>query len=439
MSTLLYSGQRVIVVGYGLTGKSVAEFLRKNGADISVYDDRAREIERSEEVGLLEIDASFEAAVRDADLVVVSPGVPRSHPVYRYAKSPISELELAFRHTTTPIIAVTGTNGKTTVTTLVTEMLARAGMKVRAVGNIGTSMVSLVDEVLDFFVVEASSFQLATISSFRPKVAVWTNFSQDHLDWHLSPEHYLASKRRIFENQLPGDVAVVNGSDAAAMSSRIQSGVNRVTFGLGAFDFGLSGDGVLTERGRELLRVSDLPRSLPHDIENALASAAVAFSVGVQQELIALTLRQFKGLPHRVEFVRTVDKVKYYDDSKATTPASVTAAVSGFDSVVLIAGGKNKGLDLSPLATVAAKLRAIVAIGDSADEVTKAFSGSGRPMLKASSMTEAVEASRSLALPGDVVLLSPGCTSFDWYSSYAQRGEDFRRIVEGIMSSGAEA
>ncbi|TAN30392.1 MAG: UDP-N-acetylmuramoyl-L-alanine--D-glutamate ligase, partial [Actinomycetota bacterium] len=222
----LYLGQRAVVIGYGITGRAVAQFLTRSGAAVQVYDDRASQVSSPEpNVTISTIDTGFQGAVENADLVLVSPGVPRSHPVFKFAQVPISELELAYRHTTVPIVAVTGTNGKTTVTTLTARMLDRAGMRVRAVGNIGTSIVSMLEEHLDYFVVEASSFQLATISSFRPKVAVWTNFSPDHLDWHQGIDHYLSSKARIFENQTIGDTAVVNAADAVVSAVSLPDGV----------------------------------------------------------------------------------------------------------------------------------------------------------------------------------------------------------------------
>lgn len=437
MTVPLYRGKRAVVIGYGITGRAVVEFLVEKGAAVSVYDDaKGHRSPPSAAVVTSSLNDQFRSVVESADLVVVSPGVPRSHPVFQFARSPISELELAYRHSETPMVAVTGTNGKTTVTTLITEMLVRAGLQARAVGNIGTSIISMLDEKLDYFVVEASSFQLATTESFRPKVAVWTNFTPDHLDWHQGIDHYLASKARIFENQQQGDAAVMNGGDPVVCGIELRPGVKRLSFGLGAFDFGLDRQrSALTKNGVPFLRLSEMVRTLPHDLENALASAAAAFSVGAGLVEIATVLREFRGLPHRVEFLGMLDGVSFYNDSKATTPASVIAGVRGFDSVVLIAGGRNKGLDLSPLVTLAPKLKAVVAIGQSSDELAALFAkGSSVPVVKASSMSEAVISARKLAAKGDVVLLSPGCTSFDWYSSYEQRGDDFRAVVETMMS-----
>ncbi len=436
MTAPTYRGKRAVVIGYGITGRAVVEFLEGKGAVVSVYDDAKRGSSPSSLGMASSFEAQFRSVLESADLVVVSPGVPRSHPVFQFAQSPISELELAYRHSTTPMVAVTGTNGKTTVTTLITEMLARAGLRARAVGNIGTPIVSMLGEKLDYFVVEASSFQLATTESFRPKIAVWTNFTPDHLDWHKGIDDYLASKAKIFENQQEGDTAVVNGGDPIVSGIELRPGVRRLSFGLGSFDFGLDPQrSALTKNGEPFLLLSEMVRTLPHDLENALASAAAAYSVGASLVDIAAVLKEFRGLPHRVEFLGMLDGVSFYNDSKATTPASVIAGVRGFDSVVLIAGGKNKGLDLSPLVTLAPKLKAVVAIGQSSDELAALFAeGSSVPVVKASSMSEAVKSAIQLAAKGDVVLLSPGCTSYDWYSSYEQRGDDFRAVLETIRS-----
>ena len=438
MSPLLYEGKRAVVIGYGITGKAVSEFLIRNGAHVVVYDDDVTGWSSPEpSLVICSVDGFFQQNIERADVVLVSPGVPRAHPVFEFAVEPISELELAYRHTVVPIVAVTGTNGKTTVTTLITDMLVSAGLRAKAVGNIGTSIISLVEDDLDCFVAEASSFQLATISSFRPKVAVWTNFSPDHVDWHRGIDHYLSSKARIFENQGPGDIAVINASDPIVNNIIVPAGVRRIGFGIGDFEFGFDPDlAALTAYGEPYVFISEMVRTLPHDIENALAGSAAAYSIGADLESIADIVRGFSGLAHRVEFAGSIDGVDYYNDSKATTPASVMAAVSGFDSVLLIAGGKNKGIDLSPLLSLVPKLKVLIAIGDSADDLIDIFSGVPELLvIRAVSMEDAVGQAHSLATAGDVVLLSPGCTSFDWYRSYGERGDDFKNIVMTLQST----
>lgn len=437
MSEAPYAGARAVVIGYGLTGKAVSLFLKNHGSQVLVFDDNPSLQPVGDDVEVRKVGEDFQRIVSEADLVVVSPGVPRSHQVYSSEVEIISELELAYRSCNIPMVAVTGTNGKTTVTTLVTQMLASAGYRVEAVGNIGTPVVSVVEKELDFLVVEASSFQLATTKHFRPRVAAWTNFTPDHLDWHVDIDDYWSSKAKIFSNQGAGDSAVVNGNDPAVMAVTISESVETIRFGKGDFEFSVLDNRYLASQGKPYIALSDLPRRFPHDLENALASSAIVDTLGVDLNIAAGVLSNFRGLPHRVELVATIDGISYYNDSKATTPASVVAALSGFESAVLIAGGRNKGLDLSPLRTIAANLKAVVSIGDSSEEVKAVFSGlAGLTVLTADSMKEAVFAARSLARAGEAVILSPGCTSFDWYGSYGERGEDFRQIVLSMTSEG---
>jgi UDP-N-acetylmuramoylalanine--D-glutamate ligase len=280
-------------------------------------------------------------------------------------------------------------------------------------------------------VVEVSSFQLQFTDRFRPAVSCWLNLAPDHLDWHPTLAHYAEAKARVWANQGPGDTAVINLDDAgvSAAARLIPAGVKLVTFSTheGA-DFFVDGDRLTGRDGGSLIAVAELPRALPHDVSNALASAAVAFAAGGTaagcHEALASTL----PLPHRVGFVGQVDGVRWYDDSKATTPASVLAAVAGFSSVVLIAGGRNKGLDMGVLAAAVPPVRAVVAIGDAAAEIATVFQGLV-PVTAAATMEAAVDAAAALARHGDTVLLSPGCASFDWYPSYAARGEHFAAIV----------
>lgn len=437
MSEFSYAGAKAIVIGYGLTGRAVSSFLMSRGSQVLVFDDNPDLSRGGQDIEVRKVGDDFQRILSNADLVVVSPGVPRSHPVYLSEVEPISELELAYRSCNIPMVAVTGTNGKTTVTTLVSKMLSSAGYRVAAVGNIGTPAISVVEKELDFLVVEASSFQLATTKHFRPRVAAWTNFTPDHLDWHVGIDDYWSSKAKIFSNLEAGDSAVLNGNDPSVMAAMIPRVVKPVRFGDGDFEFSILDSQYLASYGVPYVALSDLPRRLPHDLENALASSAIVESLGVDLGIIADVLVNFKGLPHRVELVGTIEGVSYFNDSKATTPASVVAALSGFESAVLIAGGKNKGLDLSPLRTIAPNLRGVISIGDAADEVAAIFSGiPDLPVLTSSSMREAVFAARSLAKVGDAVILSPGCTSFDWYGSYGERGEDFRNIVLSMTSEG---
>ena len=434
---------RAVVVGLAVTGQAAVRALARRGYDVVAVDDRGGEELRRRaaelDVDLVEAptDERLAELVGAADLVVPSPGVPAAHPLFRVAPPGriVSEVELGYRWARAPMVAITGTNGKTTVATVVTRMLQESGRRAVAAGNIGLPVVDAVEGDAEVLVVEVSSFQLAMTSTFRPAVAVWLNLAEDHLDWHPDMCHYARAKARIWANQSPDDTAVVNAADAAVMAAATTGDTRArsrlVTFGAGGADYRVDGGRLVGPDGAAIVAVDELPRALPHDLSNALAASAAALAAGASRASCGAVLRSFTGLPHRVALVGDSGGVRFYDDSKATTPASVLAALEGFDSVVLIAGGRNKGLDLGPLRSAASKLRAAIAIGEAAPEVEAALAGAC-PVRSAGSMDEAVAAAAAAARPGDAVLLSPGCASFDWYGSYAERGDDFARAVRAL-------
>lgn len=461
---------RALVIGYGLSGRAAARWLVSRGSEVVVLEDdpevgRVAQ-EAVEGLGLtVEVGHGPERAAqlgRNADLVVPSPGVPVSHPALVAATASgvevLSEIELAWQALEGDglgercrLVAITGTNGKTTVTELVAAMLACSGNEAVAAGNVGYPLLEAVSRLSPGFVgalvAEVSSFQLEYTREFRPDVSCWLNFAPDHLDWHPSLEHYSRAKAKIWESQADGCVAVINADDpiVGRAAASIPPGVEVVRFGT-ALSTGtavtsapptwrVSPEGVLGPGGF-VLPASDLPRAFPHDLANTAAALAVALAAGASPEGCLLAARNTPPPAHRVQLVGQSGGVGWYDDSKATTPAAVRAGVSGFSSVVLIAGGRNKGLDLSDLARTVPPVRAVVAIGDAANEVASAFSGRA-PVRQAASMGEAVDAAWSLAVPGDVVVLSPGCASFDWYSSYKERGEHFAALVKDKLSSEA--
>jgi len=430
------------VIGLGTSGRAVAGHLLARRWTVVAVDDApgrsGRDTARRLGIELVEAPSpeQLEALVADADMVVPSPGVPASHPVFALAAARgvtvRAEVELAWRATDRPMVAVTGTNGKTTVTTLVTRMLEKSGVSAVAGGNIGLALCEAVEQDAGVVVAEVSSFQLQFVESFRPAVAVWLNAAQDHLDWHPDFASYVAAKARIWERQGPSDVAVVNADDPVVMAAAASAPSRVVTFGAGVTaDFGVA-DGMLRGPSGDLLPVAALPRALPHDVSNALAASAAALAAGATVDGVAAVLAGFGGLPHRLTLVAEAGGVRWYDDSKATNPHAALAAVCGFESVVLVAGGRNKGLDLRPLAGAADRVRAVVAIGEAAPEVAAAFAGL-RPVRVAESMDAAVRLAAAEASAGDAVLLSPGCASFDWYPSYAARGDDFARAVRDLL------
>lgn len=427
-----------MVVGLGITGRAAAAHLVAAGWRVVVVEDSATAATSSEAASMGAVLGTL-SDVAGADLVVPSPGVGPSHPVYAAARhagvAVVSEVELAWRSAPGKrYVAVTGTNGKTTVTTLVAAMLAAEGTSVVAAGNIGLPLVEAVAGVADVVVAEVSSFQLEYTDRFRPDVAVWLNFAADHLDWHRSLKDYAAAKARIWANQGPDDVAVVNADDPVVMAAAAGAPGRVVTFGTAAGADWRADAGALRGPAGPVMAVADLPRSMPHDVANVLAAMATASAAGAGTAACVNGATRVEGLPHRVQLVGEAGGVRYYDDSKATTPASVQAALRGFDSVVLIAGGRNKGLDLRPLADEAHRLRAVVAIGEAAHEVEAAFSGVA-PVTVGTSMGEAVRLAAAAARPGDAVVLSPACASYDWYRSYAERGDDFARHVRALTEA----
>jgi len=460
-----------LVIGLGVTGEAVARRLAADGP-VTVVDDNPaapRFAERAAALTALGVRvvgapraAELAELVAAAALVVPSPGVPEAHPVYGLAGRagvPLrSEIELAgvaAARRGVPLVAVTGTNGKTTVTTLVAEMLVAGGRRAVAAGNIGRPLLDAVHDDVDVVVAEVSSFQLRFTETFRPRVAVFLNVAEDHLDWHPTFKDYVAAKARIFANQAGDDLLVFNADDEAVADAARSAPARSVAFTLQAGDdpdprggsappgpprsarlpaWRLEGGLLRPPDGTALLAASQLACRGPHDVANALAAAAAAADLGIGDDALRRVLASFSGLPHRVTPVGQSGGVTFVDDSKATNPHAALAALAGFESVVLLAGGRNKGLDLGVLRREAGRIRAVVAIGEAADEVEACFAGL-RPVRRAASMAEAVRVGVELAEPGDTVLLSPACASFDWYSGYAARGDDFAHQVHAFLES----
>jgi len=438
--------EHVLLVGFGLANRAVAAALLRRGHRAAATDDRPGEEVRAAAAGLgIELveapdEAALDRLVAAAGLVVPAPGLPDRHPAFaaaaRHGVPTATELDLAGAWDHRPIVAITGTNGKTTVTTMVTEMLREGGIPCVDAGNNDLPLVTAIDDPEPaWFVVEASSFRLGRTHGWAPRVATWLNLAPDHLDVHATHADYEAAKARIWAAQGPDDVAVGNADDPVVARRLRGARARQVSWSASGTraDYGCDGT-ALVGPGGAILPVAELPRGLRHDVDNALAAAATAEAAGCPRDAVVRVLRRFGPLPHRVAPVRTVGGVTYYDDSKATVPHATLAAVRGFDQVVLIAGGRNKGLDLSTLAEGADHVRVVVAIGDAAPEVAAAFEGR-RPVEVATSMADAVAAAARLARPGDAVLLSPACASFDWYPNYAARGDDFAAAVHSLQET----
>ncbi len=448
------------MLGLGVTGEAVVRHRAAAGDDVTVVEDAPADDDVYRErasaarvvgAAIVECPSPRRLAdlVRDADLLVPSPGATPRHPAIAAAHRagvPVrAEVDLGAEVAAArgkALVAVTGTNGKTTVTTLIAAMLDAAGVPALGAGNIGFALLDAADAEADVLVAEVSSFQLAsTTEAFRPQVAVLLNVAPDHLDWHGSFGEYTAAKSRGFANQRDSDLLVFNGDDDVATRLAEAAPARRVAFSLKSRDDAFRiDDGVLVDpTGAAIVDVAPLPFSAPHDLANALAATAAALAAGATSDAVERALREYPRLHHRVARIGNAGGVHYYDDSKATNPHATVAAVGAFGEregrVVLLAGGRNKGLDLSVLRPLASRLRAVVAMGEAADDVDTAFAGTV-PVIHVDSMRDAVATAAQRAQPGDVVLLSPACASFDWYSSYAARGDDFAREVARLSERG---
>jgi len=435
---------RWLLIGMGVTNRSVAGALVRRGRAVVAVDDNPDELLRgaSQDLGMELVEApsdeDLDRMIFESDVVVPAPGLPESHRAFSSADAAgrmvLSELDLAAVWDDRPVIAITGTNGKTTVVELVVDCLGRSGMSVLAAGNTDLPLVSAIeDPSTDVFVVEASSFRLARTTEFRPDVATWLNFAPDHLDVHSSLDAYENAKAAIWARATASTVVIANSDDPAVMS-HVPGSAKLVTFGAAGSDWYLDDQQLLCGPGGPLMAKSDLWRSLPHDVTDALAAASTAIAIGADRAAVVETLRSFPGLAHRVDDIGTVAGSTFYDDSKATTPHATVSALSGFESVVLIAGGRNKEIDLSSLLAGIDHVACVVAIGEAAEDMARVFEAHCAVEI-ASDMDDAVRRAARLATGGRPVLLSPGCASFDWYRNYGERGDDFVRAVADLATT----
>jgi len=435
-----------VVVGAARSGIAAAELATRRGATVTLTEARNgfEGEERLTAAGVaLELGGHQSATLAGADLIVASPGVPLEQPVFDDARQRgveiIGELEFAWRWITGRVVAVTGTKGKSTTTTLIGRILDAAGEPVLVGGNIGTPLSAQVEQSTPgtIHVVETSSFQLETTTSFRPWISVWLNFSDDHLDRHPTIDAYVSAKARIFANQTAGDWAVLNADDPAVVEQGNRTAARRVSFslaGLAADGFVVDGDWIVRRTGTQIERLIPLGAvelTGRHMLNNVLAAAAATYLAGARPQAMVDALRGFHGLPHVMEPAGQVGGVRFVNDSKATNVEAARRSIESFDrGVVAIVGGRFKGGDLRDLREpLAARGRAAIAIGESTPLVREALTGVV-PVIAAASMREAVEEGFKAAQPDGVVLLAPACSSFDWFRDYAERGETFKREVE---------
>ena len=438
-----------LVYGLAIAGRAVASELVSRGEKVILVDDiessSHAEFARSlkSEIRIRPSSVELDDLLQQSDRVVPAPGVPETHNLFeasrRLQKPVMSEIELAYRieqqsSSPRPMVAVTGTDGKTTTTLMAAAILNSAGKRTLAVGNTETPLIAALRTDAQAFSVECSSFRLALTQTFRAKASVWLNFAPDHLDWHSSLNSYHEAKAKIWAHLMSSDVAVVPMHDPSITKAAKSSGARVVSFGSDSGDYHVS-NGVLTCPAGEILHRTEMARSLPHDVTNALAAAAITIEAGLANtSQVAQALRSFVNAPHRIEFVVESDGVRWFNDSKATSPHASSVALNSFDSIVLIAGGKNKDLDLTEMAKNSEKVKAVVAIGSAADEIAAAFSSVCQVQI-AGSMRDAVDCASKFATSGDVVLLSPGCTSYDWYKNYGERGTDFKNEVLKLIKN----
>ncbi len=446
------NGKRALVVGLGKSGVASALFMKAHGAQVTVSDTKSGDELHNEIPILLDHGITVETGghgdrtFRGQDLIVVSPGVPVDAPPLVQARSlgenVIGEIELAAQFLPGPVVAITGSNGKTTTTTLTGEIMATAGFPVLVGGNIGTPAISLAERAKaeTVIVLEVSSFQLETIQTFCPKVAVVLNVTPDHLDRHRTFEIYSDAKARIFENQQASDFAVLNADDptCVAMGQRTRAQVfwfsrlKEVERGAWV----CAGNIMFRDSSgqKEVLRVSEIPLKGAHNLENVLAAVCAGALMGCAPEKIRQAVQEFKAVEHRLEFVATIAGVDYYNDSKATNVDATIKALESFPANIhLILGGKDKGSDYTVLNDlIRQRVKRIYTIGAAALKIESQVKGA--EIVHAETLENAIRKANAVAQPGDVVLLAPACASFDQFKSYEHRGKVFKEIVRGLSS-----
>jgi UDP-N-acetylmuramoylalanine--D-glutamate ligase len=461
------AGKKVLVLGAARSGIACAKFLAARGATVALNDSKPIEnwsaealALKSDGVGCLPGEAPS-WLLDQIDLVVISPGVPASAIPIRYAErggaEVIGEVELASRYLKGRIVAITGTNGKTTTTSLIGELLKAAGIPTQVGGNIGTPLISLVESSREdgWTVVELSSFQLETIKEFHPAVAVVLNVTPNHMDRYESFTDYAAAKHRIFMNQVPGDLAVLNADDEIVSSWATGLRAHVTSFSVqreleeGLF---LRGREIISRTAtgeRVLLMSEEMKLRGRHNVENVLAALAAGLACGAAPESMRQTIKRFEPVEHRLELVSEIEGVKFYNDSKATSVDATLKALEAFadegedtetvreaGKIVLILGGRGKKAPYTPLGSlVRAKVRKLILIGEDADTIANEL-GAFAPHDRAKDMKNAVELSFQAAKPGDTVLLAPACASFDMFESFEHRGRVFKEVVKGLLSKG---
>ena len=445
------TNKRVLVVGLGRSGVASALFLKSRGARVTVSDTKSPDQLRNEIPALLdhgiavETGGHGERTFQNQDLIVVSPGVPvDAEPLVQaraLGERVIGEIELAAAFLPGPVVAITGSNGKTTTTTLIGEILAKGGLKILVGGNIGKPAISLVEKATpeSVIVLEVSSFQLETVFSFQPKVAVVLNVTPDHLDRHRTFAAYVDAKARIFENQQAEDFAVLNGDDPTCVDLAPRTRAQTFWFSrkreVESGAFVRKGQVFIRRSGvdHEVMAVAEIPLKGGHNVENVLAAICASELMGCDAASIRNAIRDFKAVEHRLEYVATLRGVEYYNDSKATNVDATIKALESFPrNIHLILGGKDKGSDYAVLnELLRQRVKCVYTIGAAAEKIQLHIKGA-TSIVAAGSMETALKQASSAAQPGDIVLLAPACASFDQFQNYEHRGRVFKELVRSL-------
>ncbi len=449
---IVLSGKKIVVVGLGLTGTYTSLFLSRCGADVVATDVKPASMiegrEELEKAGIgIEAGGHREELFMGADLVVVSPGVRTDTELFKKTRETtevVSDVELFSRLIDVPIIAVTGTNGKTTTTSLIEDMLTRSGIRLFAGGNIGVPALRFFEADHQMCLLELSSFQLENISTLRPRVSALLNITEDHMDRYRSFRDYVEVKFRLLMNQKEEDHVVVNTGDRVIREELERRGSMGHALLLPFSTEEEPAEGICLKDGNIVCRYGGRERLYPvegiriegvHNLENIMAAIGVAVVLDIEDEVIKESIYSFRGLPHRMELVREIEGVRYINDSKSTNTGSLKRALEGFSAgrrrVVLIAGGKDKGMDFSVLRDVVdSRVKLLILIGEAGEKLEN--TGFSVRTVRATSLEQAVFMARENAEPGDTVLLGPGCASFDMFRDFEHRGNCFRDIVRGL-------
>ncbi|KXB71836.1 UDP-N-acetylmuramoyl-L-alanine--D-glutamate ligase [Peptoniphilus sp. DNF00840] len=439
----MLENKNILIMGFGVTGKAALKFLKEFPCKIYVYDS-------NQDLQKLNVEEDFiifkDEDLDNIDLIVKSPGIYPFHELLEKAREKnieiISDIELSYRNLkTNNVIAVTGTNGKTTTTTILGDILRRVA-KTYVVGNIGRGILEITKEAKaeDYVVIEASSFQLENTIDFKPHIAVLTYVTSDHLDWHKTRQNYVNAKFKIFKNQDENDFAILNYEDRD-LADKYNLKAERYYFSMGK----ISEKGAYLDQGKiyfkdgvkieEILDVKDIKIPGDHNIRNIMAAIIACKLLNIDLDVIKKSIASFTGVEHRIEFVREVDGVKYYNDSKGTNPDSTEVAVAAMDGdVVLIAGGYDKGADFDNLIEKSKdKLKTAILFGQTAEKISESCKKYGVEFYITEDLKKAVELAKKLAVKGDDVLLSPACASWDMYKSYEVRGQHFKDLVKELV------